>query len=432
MKNKILIPIIILLVLGGGFFIWHQFIRQPPIEQPPVEEVQVPPVEEEQIVAPRAILRGNIMLNYVLSVDIRQGYIATYDLFHKDEKVGEVSSKRIEPGTIKSVQLINIPGVFFKESIVFIAFCPELLKPKTAIIEGSFEVKKFGHPLAEIETKMEFDYVLNEVRTTSEMNEIVLPTIIDRIVPNTVAKINIQDLDVGLELGDMRVIKIDTVTVPAGTFEVFVIEYIGYITGAETKMTIYVTKEGKLVKGRMFIPGIEVPIVSKLRSYLPKVEKPVFEPDETILAEFCREVITRAQLREITGYEGVFSFEEIIEEPKEMDFFPREKMCEIRTAATLAEVDPSLMIAIFSPAVDYTAEEQFIAKRDMMIVFGVDAREIEGIGKKAFLMTVPEEGHFLKFIDADIDRMVFAGVSMIEFDYEVAINLAKQVEVNLK
>ena len=42
------------------------------------------------------------------------------------------------------------------------------------------------------------------------------------------------------------------------------------------------------------------------------------------------------------------------------------------------------------------------------------------------------QGYLLVFIDADIDRIVFAGVSMLEFDYEVALNLAKQVETNLR
>ena len=187
-----------------------------------------------------------------------------------------------------------------------------------------------------------------------------------------------------------------------------------------------------IVVWALFIRLAEEPVVEQ--QIEPPVEvdplvEPVFEPDETIPAGFCRRVITRAQLREITGYEGVFSFEEIIERDP---FVGGVKICEIRTAVTLGEIDPSLAIAIISPVVDYTVEENFIKMRDMMIAFGVDAREIEGIGKKAFLMTVPEEGHFLKFIDADIDRMVFAGVAEPEFDYEVAINLARQVEKNLR
>ena len=160
------------------------------------------------------------------------------------------------------------------------------------------------------------------------------------------------------------------------------------------------------------------------------VEKPVFEPDETIPTEFCRRVITRVQLREITGYEDVFSFEEIIERNPFID--SDIEICEIRTAVTLGEFDPSLEIAIISPVVDYTVEEQFIEIKDMIIAFGEDVREIEGIGEKAFLVTEREEAYILSFIDADINKIVFVGVSMLEFDYEVALNLAKQVEANLR
>ncbi|MCD5397269.1 MAG: hypothetical protein LRZ96_01645, partial [Candidatus Pacebacteria bacterium] len=108
-------------------------------------------------------------------------------------------------------------------------------------------------------------------------------------------------------------------------------------------------------------------------------------------------------------------------------------ICEIRTAVTLGEFDPSLMIKIISPVVDYTVEEHFIEIRDMIIFMGGDVREMEGIGEKAFLVTDPEEVHHaLVFIDADIDRIVFAGATEPEFDYEVAMDLAMQVEVNVR
>ena len=156
-------------------------------------------------------------------------------------------------------------------------------------------------------------------------------------------------------------------------------------------------------------------------------EELIFEPDETIPTEFCRRVITRAQLREITGYEGYFSFEVETE-----DLFITE-VCKIRSAARLAEDQPSLKITLAPELenISMTVEELYELKKEFLEweVWGTE--EPEGIGERAFLL-IPEEGPILVFIDADINRVVGVAVAAPEFNYEVAINLAKQVEANLE
>ena len=167
----------------------------------------------------------------------------------------------------------------------------------------------------------------------------------------------------------------------------------------------------------------------------PAEENLIFEPDETILAEFCREVITRAQLREITGYEGVFNFE--VEEGSDDLTNGIMKMCKIRTAEGLGERLPSLSILLLPDPelAGITIEEQYSRIKKLTIILGMDPiaeiREVEEIGKKAFLSIIEGLSSAMFFIDADINQIIRVEVAP-EFDYEVAMDLARQAEANLR
>lgn len=262
MDKKFLIVIIIVILLGGGVFALIQFAREP-----------VAPVAEDQIiakpitVAPKAVLRGNRELTGLLPLNIRQGYVAIYDVFYQEEIVGKAVWTRIAENRTKVIQEINIPEIYQEETEATIVHSLDL-KPK--ISKASATVRARGQSMSmQINTFIED----NLINTYMEANGYVLPAISDEIIPNTVAKINIQDLYVGWEAGNVRVVEKTSVTAPAGAFEVFVVEISGIAMGAERKTTYYVTPAGKMIKVNVYVPDIpelKFPIVAKLRSYLPQ------------------------------------------------------------------------------------------------------------------------------------------------------------------
>lgn len=220
-----------------------------------------------EVFAPQSILRGNIILTNLLPLDLKEGYMAIYDIFYDDEKVGNVTWNRIEQNKIKAIQLINIPELYFEESTTIIIHCPDSLRPKEVIRKGNFKAKGISYFM---KINIVVDYELNEIVTTMKVDENIFPSITDIITLDTVAKINIQDLYVGWEIANIKVVRLDTVTIPAGTFDVLVIEHTGYHMMQKIKVTYYATLCGKIIKLSYFPPGFDLPLISKLRSYLPK------------------------------------------------------------------------------------------------------------------------------------------------------------------
>jgi len=266
--KKILLVIIVIILLGGGIFAWYQFrTAKDPVIYPVIDPIVDPLINQEQeIVAPRAVLRGNRKLTSLLPLDIRQGHIATYNVFYQDKIVGEATWSRIEENKIKTVSAINIPELYQEETTGIITHSFDL-KPKSA--ESDSIVKAMGQSM-EMKSNVIVDYNANLVNTTIEINGNVSPSISDVINPNTVTEINIQELYIGWEVGDVKVVDKTTVIVPAGTFDVFVIEISGTVIGAEGKNVYYVTSTGKMIKSSVLILGFEFPIITKLKSYLPK------------------------------------------------------------------------------------------------------------------------------------------------------------------
>lgn len=161
--------------------------------------------------------------------------------------------------------------------------------------------------------------------------------------------------------------------------------------------------------------------------------------DETILSEFCRQVITRTQLREITDHQGNFVFEDREENVPEVGVV---KTCDIRAE----EMDlVGAAIGYFPLEVSYETLKQALSA-----VFPEAPREVGNVGEKAFSISMRQEAvppqlegepqaiedivfpemHQIIFLDGDINRIV--GVGVQGFTYEILIELAKQVEANIK
>ena len=187
----------------------------------------------------------------------------------------------------------------------------------------------------------------------------------------------------------------------------------------------------------------------------------VFEPDETIVAEFCRRAITRAQLAKITGYdEGRFVFEDIEEEVPGIGLIGT---CDIRLAGIDEEIEmvpeigmgmgKGIGIGFFPEGIAFEAMKEKLTE---FMPLGTEVKEVEGVGEKAFSVSMggvpdlelpegvelPEraeefempigfpEFHQIIFLDGDINQVM--GVMVEDFSMEILIELAKQIETNLK
>lgn len=186
----------------------------------------------------------------------------------------------------------------------------------------------------------------------------------------------------------------------------------------------------------------------------------VFEPDETIEAELCRRVITRAQLKEITGKDN-FVFEDREDEFPGVGFV---KTCDIRLAVgaeeemeMMPEMDmgmmmgmgPGISIGFFPEDVTYEVLKEKLTE---FMPPEMEVKEVEDIGEKAFsiswgepeppVLDLPEgaeefempigfpEMHEIIFLDGNINQVM--GVMVQDFSMEILIELAKQIETNLK
>lgn len=176
-------------------------------------------------------------------------------------------------------------------------------------------------------------------------------------------------------------------------------------------------------------------------------EEKAFMPDETIGAELCRRVITRAQLLEIMGDEttlretplrdivngGEFVFVEESRDPgigtiDVCSIFPPNSPRDM-DMATLEVVRlglPTAKVMFLPPTL--TFEE---LKRD--IPAGMETKEIEGIGERAFLVSTESAGIKLRLVvfwDPGVDQAIqVVGMNIGE---ETVTNLARQVEKNLR
>jgi hypothetical protein len=164
----------------------------------------------------------------------------------------------------------------------------------------------------------------------------------------------------------------------------------------------------------------EPPIpVEQQEPLVPVEQQELFVPDMTIGAEFCRDVITKAQLREITGYQGEFIF--IGEEQDDRIFGP--------TGTCIISSETKGKIAIIGVTdLDFeTAINRIKLEEPRMYAM---MRELDNVGEKAVI--AEEWGIYIIFFsDGDINRLV-AVDSMGALTREETINLARQVEANIR
>ncbi len=248
-----------------------------------------PPIEPEVTIKPQVILRGDIILTSYLPLNIKQAHIATFDIFYEGELVGKSTWERIREDKTKVMQSISIPEVkvFYRlELIATIIHCPNSLKPKEIKQEGTLDDVPFYANII-------IDYETNRITIMGEQEGFNFE-FSHKMLPNTTNKIDIQNLDVNwkfdflipkeyleyfedIPFPALEVFEKTTVTVPAGTFDVLAIKYTGSFMFMEKEFMFmkkeiisYITLDGKAIKSSSFIydiPGLDSPIISKLRSY---------------------------------------------------------------------------------------------------------------------------------------------------------------------
>ncbi len=181
---------------------------------------------------------------------------------------------------------------------------------------------------------------------------------------------------------------------------------------------------------------------------VPTLDKLVDENEAITPTEFCLAIITEAQLREITKYEGEFIFTDKIEE------FPgigTVESCEIQTR----EADITGGIGFFPPEITYETvkqkltaamtdiiteirEEMLKRMPELEIPISMSIRDIDNIGAKAFVIAIEIE--FMKDIFYQIYQIVFlepdtnqvVGVMLEGIDYDALVKIAQQVEKNIE
>lgn len=265
MNNKIGIAIaivVVVLLLGTGIFTWYQF-------RPQKNLIPILRDQEQVVAAPQAILRGDINLTRLLPIDIKQGYVATYGIFYQDELVGEVSWSKVQPNKTEVISVINIPELYQERGTVAIIHTLDL-KPQSRSARINSVGAMDGTPFTrQIDTIVDYD--ANLVNTTVEVNGDIWPTYSIPIAPNAVNQIDVADLYVGWQKNDIKVVEKNTITVPAGTFDVLVIEMDGVsIFGNEAKVSYYITQDGKIIQTIQHVSPqpLVFPLVFKLKSYL--------------------------------------------------------------------------------------------------------------------------------------------------------------------
>ncbi len=236
------------------------------------------PIKPEATIKPQVILRGDMMLTSYLPLNIKQGHIATFDIFYEGKMVGETTWERVREDKTKMTRSKSIPevamGMFYRyEAITTIIHCPDSLKPKEIKYEGTVDDVLF-----QINTIV--DYETNRLTTISERGGSTFE-FSHEMLPNSTNKIDIQNLDVNWKFDFLvpeeylkyfpfaiEVVEKTTVTVPAGTFDVLVIKYTGPFMFTEKEFIYYITLDGKIIKTSFFthnIPELDSPIISKLR-----------------------------------------------------------------------------------------------------------------------------------------------------------------------
>lgn len=187
-----------------------------------------------------------------------------------------------------------------------------------------------------------------------------------------------------------------------------------------------------LIGGLVVIVAIIAVVIIQqpTEEYVPAekpVEKPVFEVDETIPAEFCRQFIARTQLRKITGYEkDAFTFKEAKGNMALSDI--PAKMCDIKINGKGISISLPIVPINYKIVYERAREEILEAPK------GVEIRKIQNVGEKAFSLSMVgindiPEAHIIVFLDVDINQII--EIMSIGIDYKTTLNFAKQVEANI-
>ncbi len=276
-KNKLIIGIITVIVLVVGGIAAFYFI-QPEIrpEEPVVNDVADPiDPRVEEIIAPKAILIGN-MSNTSLPVEVRKGYVATFDIYREDKLVGTIAWKRVEEGKTKCEHLLTEAADMPRPKR-----STAIIKHDAALIVQRMDGETTGGVFVE-PFRMAFVFDREKYKTIIIVGEIETGGVIQD--PTAFERIDLRELKIGwrrefparavppaepipgMVIRDpepivIEVIEETTVTVPAGTFDVLRVRITEDII--DTIVYYYITADGRLVK--MSSRGD----VSKLRSYSP-------------------------------------------------------------------------------------------------------------------------------------------------------------------
>ncbi len=153
----------------------------------------------------------------------------------------------------------------------------------------------------------------------------------------------------------------------------------------------------------------------------------IFKGTGVVSAQFCNKIITEAQLREITDYNGSFVFKDTRREILENGIIG---VCDFQSE------DLKIIGAItFFPLENtYTTYEKL--KQEFIDIVerkipakAEEIRDIDNIGEQAFLISINDIFHQLFFEDRN-NQIV--GLITEGLNYDVFIEIARQIEINVK
>ena len=157
-------------------------------------------------------------------------------------------------------------------------------------------------------------------------------------------------------------------------------------------------------------------------------------PFQLTVTSFCAKLITEIQFREITKYRDNLFFQDIIQEHPRIGTV---KICNIDTIepAPLREGEleigiEGVSISVFPLEFSYEqAKQTVLAKFAEEPELKDEIKEIDNVGARAFGIS-KEVFHSIIFLEQDTNQVI--EVSISGFTYDILIELARQIEMNVR
>ena len=164
------------------------------------------------------------------------------------------------------------------------------------------------------------------------------------------------------------------------------------------------------------------------------IDPPPFQP---IMTPFCAEFINEEQFREIIKHRDDLFFEDTTEYVPEVGAL---KICNIFIADPVATIIEGEMLEVEIKGVSmviFPLEFSYEQAKQMVLAELVEEepelkdeiKEIDNVGAKAFGAS-GEGFHFIIFLEPDTNQVIEVGVE--GFTYDVLIELARQIEMNVR